>query len=63
MIGFLPGFAYMGDVDRRIALPRKKEPRLQIDEGCVGIAGQQTGIIPNFTGRMANNWSYPIEIV
>jgi inhibitor of KinA len=46
MIGFLPGFAYMGNVDERIAVPRKLEPRLKIEAGCVGIAGKQTGIYP-----------------
>jgi len=46
MVGFLPGFAYMGEVDARIAVPRKKEPRLRIEEGYVGIAGKQTGIYP-----------------
>jgi len=46
MIGFLPGFAYMGEVDERIAVPRKAEPRLKIEAGCVGIAGRQTGIYP-----------------
>jgi inhibitor of KinA len=46
MVGFLPGFAYMGEVDERIAVPRKQEPRLQIGEGYVGIAGKQTGIYP-----------------
>lgn len=46
MIGFLPGFAYMGEVDERIAVPRKAEPRLQIEAGAVGIAGKQTGIYP-----------------
>jgi inhibitor of KinA len=44
MLGFLPGFAYMGDVDKRIAAPRKKSPRLQVPKGSVGIAGRQTGI-------------------
>ncbi len=46
MIGFLPGFAYMGNVDDRIAVPRKPEPRTKIEAGCVGIAGKQTGIYP-----------------
>ena len=46
MVGFLPGFAYMGEVDERIALPRKATPRLQIPRGSVGIAGKQTGIYP-----------------
>jgi inhibitor of KinA len=46
MVGFLPGFAYMGEVDERIAVPRKAEPRQKIEEGYVGIAGKQTGIYP-----------------
>lgn len=47
MLGFLPGFAYMGVVDERIAVPRKSSPRLNVPKGSVGIAGQQTGIYPN----------------
>lgn len=46
MIGFLPGFPYMGEVDERIAMPRKTVPRMNIGEGYVGIAGKQTGIYP-----------------
>lgn len=46
MIGFLPGFAYMGIVDERIAAPRKREPVLHIEPGSVGIAGIQTGVYP-----------------
>ena len=46
MVGFLPGFAYMGEVNERIAMARKPEPRLQIEAGSVGIAGKQTGIYP-----------------
>jgi inhibitor of KinA len=46
MIGFLPGFAYMGKVDHRIAAPRKSQPRTNIPAGSVGIAGEQTGIYP-----------------
>ncbi len=46
MIGFLPGFPYMGEVDSRIAVPRKREPRLRTEAGSVGIAGLQTGIYP-----------------
>lgn len=46
MIGFLPGFAYMGKVDERIAAPRKSTPRTNIIAGSVGIAGEQTGIYP-----------------
>jgi inhibitor of KinA len=46
MIGFLPGFAYMGSVDERIATPRKKNPRTMVPAGSVGIAGEQTGVYP-----------------
>lgn len=46
MIGFQPGFAYMGTVDERIATPRKVSPRIQVPAGSVGIAGFQTGIYP-----------------
>jgi inhibitor of KinA len=46
MIGFLPGFAYMGKVDERLATPRRKSPRINIAAGSVGIAGEQTGIYP-----------------
>jgi inhibitor of KinA len=46
MIGFLPGFAYMGTVDPRIAMPRLDTPRLQVSAGSVGIAGSQTGVYP-----------------
>ena len=44
MIGFLPGFSYMGEVDERIATPRKESPRTVVPRGSVGIAGKQTGI-------------------
>jgi inhibitor of KinA len=44
MLGFLPGFAYMGEVDECIAAPRKTAPRLKVPKGSVGIAGRQTGI-------------------
>jgi inhibitor of KinA len=46
MLGFLPGFAYMGAVDARIAMPRLDTPRLKVPAGSVGIAGVQTGIYP-----------------
>jgi len=46
MIGFMPGFAYMGSVDDRLATPRKNQPRLNVPAGSVGIAGSQTGIYP-----------------
>lgn len=46
MLGFLPGFAYLGETDERIAVPRKETPRLKVPKGSVGIAGNQTGIYP-----------------
>ncbi len=45
MLGFLPGFAYMGEVDERISISRKPEP-VKMFAGSVGIAGKQTGIYP-----------------
>lgn len=44
MLGFLPGFSYMGEVDERIATPRKETPRKHVPSGSIGIAGRQTGI-------------------
>jgi inhibitor of KinA len=44
MLGFLPGFTYMGEVDERIATPRHETPRTVVPKGSVGIAGKQTGI-------------------
>jgi KipI family sensor histidine kinase inhibitor len=46
MLGFLPGFAYLSSVDRRIAVPRLDAPRLRVQAGSVGIAGIQTAIYP-----------------
>lgn len=46
MIGFLPGFAYMGEVPATIAVARRSEPRIKVPAGSVGIAGKQTGIYP-----------------
>ncbi len=45
-LGFLPGFAYLGGMDERIAAPRLERPRLKVPAGSVGIAGEQTGIYP-----------------
>lgn len=47
MMGFLPGFVYLGGMDERLAYPRLKKPRLRIEAGAVGIAGSQTGIYPS----------------
>ena len=46
MMGFLPGFAYLGGMDKRLAVPRRSSPRKQVPAGSVGIAGEQTGIYP-----------------
>jgi len=46
MLGFLPGFTYMGTVDESIAMPRHATPRLKVPAGSVGIAGRQTGVYP-----------------
>jgi KipI family sensor histidine kinase inhibitor len=46
MLGFLPGFAYMGSVDERIRAPRHAMPRARVPRGAVGIAGAQTGVYP-----------------
>lgn len=46
MLGFTPGFSYMGGMDDSIATPRLKTPRVLIPAGSVGIAGKQTGIYP-----------------
>lgn len=45
MLGFLPGFSYMGKIDERIAMPRKAQPEAVVP-GSVAIVGQQTGIYP-----------------
>jgi inhibitor of KinA len=44
MLGFLPGFSYLGEVDERIAMARKESPRTLVPRGSIGIAGRQTGI-------------------
>ena len=46
MMGFLPGFVYLGGMDETIACPRLSSPRLRIEAGAVGIGGSQTGIYP-----------------
>jgi KipI family sensor histidine kinase inhibitor len=46
MLGFVPGFAYMGRVDPAIAAPRHRVPRERVPAGSVGIAGEQTGVYP-----------------
>jgi inhibitor of KinA len=46
MLGFLPGFAYLGDLPERLRLPRLKEPRTRVPPGAVAIADQMTAIYP-----------------
>jgi KipI family sensor histidine kinase inhibitor len=49
MLGFVPGFAYLGLLDPRLALPRRQTPRPAIDPGSVAIAGEQTAVYPSRT--------------
>jgi inhibitor of KinA len=46
MIGFAPGFPYLGGMSERLASPRRESPRAKIPPGSVGIAGSQTGVYP-----------------
>lgn len=46
MLGFVPGFFYLGGLDSRLHCPRKETPRLKIPAGSVGLAGDQTGVYP-----------------
>lgn len=69
-IGFAPGFAFLGDVDDRIAAPRLSTPRQNVTKGSIGIAGQQTGIYPrsspggwNIIGRTPAEMFFPNETV
>lgn len=46
MIGFMPGFPYMGELPNELVTPRLKTPRISVPKGSVGIAQRQTGIYP-----------------
>lgn len=46
LLGFAPGFAYLGDLDAALVLPRRREPRPRVPAGSVAIAGAQTGVYP-----------------
>ncbi|PTE68039.1 allophanate hydrolase [Staphylococcus devriesei] len=47
MLGFMPGFPFLGGLDERLHTPRRSEPRVKIDAGSVGIANNQTGLYPS----------------
>ncbi|SHG27157.1 5-oxoprolinase subunit PxpB [Flagellimonas flava] len=62
-IGFLPGFMYLGGLPQQLEIPRRKEPRLSVARGSVGLAGKQTGIYPqNSPGGWNIIGSCPIPI-
>lgn len=68
MIGFAPGFPFLGGLSEKIATPRKSSPRMSIPAGSVGIAGNQTGVYPISTpggwqliGRTPSNLFLPNE--
>jgi inhibitor of KinA len=46
MVGFMPGFAYLGGLAERLVTPRRSSPRTAVPAGTVGIGGQQTGVYP-----------------
>lgn len=46
MMGFMPGFPYMGKLDDALVMPRLEMPRTRVSAGTVAIAGSQTGIYP-----------------
>jgi KipI family sensor histidine kinase inhibitor len=45
-LGFMPGFAYLGELDARIDAPRLREPRVRVPAGSVALAGRQTAVYP-----------------
>jgi KipI family sensor histidine kinase inhibitor len=49
VIGFVPGFAYLGPLDQRLVLPRRESPRKRVPAGSVAIAEAQTGVYPSET--------------
>lgn len=53
-IGFLPGFLYLGSLEKCLHFPRKETPRLQVPKGSVAIGGSQTGIYPQ---QSAGGWN------
>jgi len=53
MLGFAPGFAYLGPLRRRLTLPRRETPRIRVPAGSVAIASEQTAVYPSAT---AGGW-------
>ncbi len=53
-IGFLPGFLYLGGLPKELHFPRKKNPRILVEKGAVGIGGEQTGIYPQ---KSSGGWN------
>lgn len=53
MIGFIAGYPYCGDIDERLAIPRRSTPRVKVNKGTIQIANQQTGI---FTMTAPSGW-------
>lgn len=49
VVGFVPGFAYLGTLDERLVLPRRDSPRKRVPPGSVAIAERQTGMYPSAT--------------
>ena len=49
VIGFVPGWAYLGPLDNRLVLPRRESPRTRVPPGSVAIAEAQTGVYPSAT--------------
>lgn len=45
--GFAPGFAYLGSIDPRIAMPRRTEPRPRVEAGSLAVADRRTGVYPS----------------
>jgi inhibitor of KinA len=62
MLGFIPGFAYLGELDAKLTMPRKSSPQPMIP-GSIGIAGLQTGIYPSFSPggwNIIGHTNYPL---
>ena len=53
-VGFMPGFGFLGEVDKRISTPRLKSPRTKVPKGSVAIADNQTAVYPNIS---AGGWN------